>query len=92
MIVDEARQHAARLDTLTAILAAQREPHRVVDLVAAAGDDDAARAAVAAGLGVSETGARAVLDMQVRRLNGAQRAAIDAEIGELRARIADLPE
>jgi DNA gyrase/topoisomerase IV subunit A len=89
---DAARQYLLRLDALAAMLAAQRDPGLVVDVVAAAEDEETARAALVRGLGVSETGARVVMDLQIRRLTATRRAATEAEAAEVRQRLADLPE
>lgn len=74
----------ARLDNLTALEAALREPQRFLALLISCRDSDEAEAALRSAFGVSQA-ATAMLDMQFRRVTGEGRDRIGEEAAMLRA-------
>ncbi|MEJ5913894.1 hypothetical protein [Pseudokineococcus sp. 1T1Z-3] len=80
---------AMRLHVLEALLVAVERRAELVDLVAAA-DDVASAAAALEGWGLDDAQARAVLDLQVRRLAGRERQRLVSERTRLLARREEL--
>ena len=80
---------AMRLHVLDALALAVERRVELVDLVADAEDVGAAAASLAA-WGLDDAQARAVLDLQVRRLAGRERERLAAERDRLLARRAEL--
>jgi len=80
---------AMRLHVLDALALAVERRAELVDLVAEAADVGAAAAALGA-WGLDDAQARAVLDLQVRRLAGRERERLAAERDRLLARRAEL--
>ncbi|MEJ5867681.1 hypothetical protein WDV85_08005 [Pseudokineococcus sp. 5B2Z-1] len=80
---------AMRLHVLEALALAVERRAELVDLVADAPDVTAAADALGA-WGLDDAQARAVLDLQVRRLAGRERERLDAERERLVARRAEL--
>ncbi|WP_299038161.1 hypothetical protein [uncultured Pseudokineococcus sp.] len=78
-----------RLHVLSALALAVERRADLVDLVADAPDVGAAAAALGA-WGLDDAQARAVLDLQVRRLAGRERERLEAERERLLARRAEL--
>ncbi|MGH7555731.1 MAG: DNA gyrase subunit A, partial [Longimicrobiales bacterium] len=62
----------------------------VVELIKASPDTDTASARLQERFGLSERQAKAILDMRLGRLTGLEIEKLDAELGEVRAIIADL--
>ncbi|WP_207837903.1 hypothetical protein [Williamsia soli] len=81
---DPRAQAANRIEILSALVDALERPQDVLSAVAGTADHQQARTAVVDLLGVSETGADAVLAMQVRRFGGAEVDKIRRELAELR--------
>ncbi|MEB3223633.1 MAG: DNA gyrase subunit A [Candidatus Sericytochromatia bacterium] len=80
----------AREHIVLGLLKAQEHLDEVVKLIRAADSTEAARQALMARFDLSEVQANAILDMQLRRLTGLERAKLEAERADLAARIADL--
>ena len=83
------RSYDERIAILSAIIAAWERPHEVLDAVLGAANVDAARASIAALLGVDATAATAVLDVQFRRGAAEERSRLvemrdEARIGRTR--------
>lgn len=77
-------QAAQRIEILSAISSALDRPQDLLQAVSGTTDHQQAKAAVIDLLGVTDTGASAVLAMQVRRFGGAEADKIRHELGELR--------
>ena len=75
---------------LIALSVGQSRWPEVLQIVTGCDDADEARARVAAEFGLDDMQATAVLDMQIRRVTASARSRIEAELTELRARIATL--
>ncbi|NYJ05381.1 hypothetical protein [Petropleomorpha daqingensis] len=67
-------------DALEAVSAALADPHRTLDVLLAAADEDEARQRVAEAFEVSPEQAQVVLDMQFRLLTATRRAALADEL------------
>ncbi|MEB3329280.1 MAG: DNA gyrase subunit A [Candidatus Sericytochromatia bacterium] len=80
----------AREHIVLGLLKAQEHLDEVVRLIRAAESTEAARQALMARFDLSELQANAILDMQLRRLTGLERAKLEAERADLAARIAEL--
>jgi DNA gyrase subunit A len=80
----------AREHIVLGLLKAQDHLDEVVALIRAAESTEAARHALMARFDLSEVQANAILDMQLRRLTGLERAKLEAERADLAARIAEL--
>jgi DNA gyrase subunit A len=80
----------AREHIVLGLLKAQDHLDEVVSLIRAAESTEAARHALMARFDLSEVQANAILDMQLRRLTGLERAKLEAERADLAARIAEL--
>jgi DNA gyrase/topoisomerase IV subunit A len=89
-VTDTRKLIAERVEVLCAVEAAQADPHRLVDVLLAAGGDGSE--AVMAAYGVSRTAAVAIVDMQFRRLTPAQRARVAEELAARRAELGEVPE
>ncbi|MCZ4551837.1 hypothetical protein [Gordonia rubripertincta] len=81
---DPRAQAANRIETLSALVSALERPQELLSAVAGTDDHQQARTAVIDLLGVSDTGADAVLSMQVRRFGSAEVDKIRRELAELR--------
>ena len=80
----------ARMHIVEGLLRAQENLDEVVRLIRASNSTDDARQALMQRFGLSELQTNAILDMQLRRLTGLERAKLEAERDELARRIADL--
>ena len=78
----EAARCLAALRALSAVLA---EPGRLLDVLAAAADDDDALVRLRAAYGIDAEQAEAVLDLQFRRVTQARRARLDDEVARVAA-------
>jgi DNA gyrase/topoisomerase IV subunit A len=67
-------------DALEAVEAALADPHRTLDELLAAADEDDARQRIAEAFGLSTEQAQVVLDMQFRLVTAKQRAALADEL------------
>jgi DNA gyrase subunit A len=65
---------------------------RVIEIIRASNDTDAAREALMSEFELSETQARAILDMRLARLTGLEIEKLEEEIAEVRATIEDLED
>lgn len=81
---DPRAQAANRIEILSALVSALERPQDLLSAVAGTADHQQARTAVVDLLGVSDTGADAVLSMQVRRFGSAEVDKIQRELAELR--------
>ncbi|MBA4022807.1 MAG: hypothetical protein C0482_10635 [Gordonia sp.] len=81
---DPRAQAANRIEILSALVSALERPQELLSAVAGTADHQQARTAVIDLLGVSDTGADAVLSMQVRRFGSAEVDKIRRELAELR--------
>ncbi len=81
---DPRAQAANRIEILSALVSALERPQDLLSAVAGTADHQQARTAVVNLLGVSDTGADAVLSIQVRRFGGAEVDKIRRELAELR--------
>ncbi|WP_143695329.1 hypothetical protein [Williamsia sp. 1135] len=81
---DPRAQAANRIEILSALVTALERPQDLLSAVAGTADNQQARTAVVDLLGVSDTGADAVLSMQVRRFGSAEVDKIRREVAELR--------
>jgi hypothetical protein len=81
---DPRAQAANRIEILSALVSALERPQDLLSAVAGTADHQQARTAVVDLLGVSDTGADAVLSMQVRRFGSAEVDKIRRELAELR--------
>jgi DNA gyrase subunit A len=88
----ELRKAENREHIVMGLLTAQENLDAVVKLIRAAANIEQARAGLIERFGLSELQANAILDMQLRRLTGLERAKLEAERDELRLRIAGLRE
>jgi hypothetical protein len=88
------RMITSQLEIYEALVAAQDRRAELLAIVEDAADQDAAIRGLSAGLGVSSIGARAVLDMQLRKLTVEDRSRFkaqrDALASDLERRRADL--
>lgn len=82
---DPRAQAANRIEILGALVSALERPQDLLSVVAGTTDHQQAKAAVIDLLDVSDTGADAVLAMQVRRFGGAEVDKLRTELAELRA-------
>jgi DNA gyrase subunit A len=64
----------------------------VIRLIRASRDTERASTALQEGFGLSERQAKAILDMRLARLTGLEMEKLEAELAEIRARIAELVE
>ncbi|MEB3198313.1 MAG: DNA gyrase subunit A [Candidatus Sericytochromatia bacterium] len=80
----------AREHIVLGLLKAQEHLDEVVRIIRAADSTETARQALMARFDLSEAQCNAILDMQLRRLTGLERAKLEAERAELAKRIADL--
>jgi len=83
------RKAQERLHIVAALLAAIDAIDEVIALIRGAESAEAARGGLMALLGIDETQATAILDMQLRRLAALERQRLTDERDELEARIAD---
>ena len=91
--MDDDERHARQeLMILDPLLRAMDRRDEVLQIIEDSEDADEARHRVAQLLGVEELGARAVLDMQFRRLTRDQRRALATRAEELRAMLPDMPQ
>jgi DNA gyrase subunit A len=88
----ELRKAEAREHIVLGLLTAQENLDEVVRIIRAAQSTDEARQALIARFGLSEAQTNAILDMQLRRLTGLERAKLEAERDELAARIRGLKD
>jgi DNA gyrase subunit A len=86
----ELRKAEAREHIVLGLLRAQENLDEVVRIIRAAQSTDDARKALMERFALSEVQTNAILDMQLRRLTGLERAKLEAERDELAKRIADL--
>jgi DNA gyrase/topoisomerase IV subunit A len=80
---------ADQLNILAAVALYQSNPHEILDIVLAAETNDEAVAALMEAYGVDKPGAIAILDVQLRRMTGKERARIAAYIAERRPPVAE---
>ncbi|MEB3284601.1 MAG: DNA gyrase subunit A [Candidatus Sericytochromatia bacterium] len=80
----------AREHIVLGLLKAQEHLDEVVKIIRASDSTESARQALMARFDLSEAQCNAILDMQLRRLTGLERAKLEAERAELAARIASL--
>jgi DNA gyrase subunit A len=80
----------AREHIVLGLLKAQEHLDEVVRIIRASDSTESARQALMARFDLSEAQCNAILDMQLRRLTGLERAKLEAEKAELEARIASL--
>jgi DNA gyrase subunit A len=88
----ELRKAEAREHIVLGLLTAQENLDEVVRIIRAAQSTDEARQALIARFGLSEAQTNAILDMQLRRLTGLERAKLEAERDELATRIRGLKD
>ncbi len=88
----ELRKAENREHIVMGLLTAQENLDAVVKLIRAAANIEQARSGLIEHFGLSELQANAILDMQLRRLTGLERAKLETERDELRLRIAGLRE
>jgi DNA gyrase subunit A len=84
------RQATAREHILEGLKIAVDNIDEVVELIRASPDTDTANARLQQRFALSETQARAILDMRLGRLTGLEIEKLEAELAEVRATIADL--
>ncbi len=80
----------ARMHIVLGLIKAQENLDEVVKIIRASNSTDDARQGLMQRFGLSELQTNAILDMQLRRLTGLERAKLEAEREELARRIADL--
>lgn len=88
---DSADEVQARLHIYEALSAVLADPHRVLDVLLAAPDADAATAGLRTEFGLTDIQAAVVLDLQFRRLNADDRERIITTVAELRERLEGRP-
>lgn len=86
---DTADEVQARLHIYEALTTALADPHRVLDVLLAAPDADAATAGLRTEFGLTDIQAAVVLDLQFRRLNADDRERISTTVAELREQLRD---
>ena len=89
---DERRNALQQMRIYEAIVVAANDAHAVLDIVLNASAPDAACRALEDRYGFTETQARAVMDLQIRRLTSADRHTFEQHHQELSARVAVLDE
>jgi DNA gyrase subunit A len=87
---EDLRIMRGREHVLTAIFQAQQEWADVLALISDTANEDDARAAVRAGLGIDDAQASAVLSLSFRRVSAFDRERVQGELEELRRRVVEL--
>lgn len=90
--MDEDRQNLRdRIEIVSAYVKALADPDRLLQVCAASfGDFDNAKAAVAKTFNVSELGARAILELQIRRFTPAAIEQVRSELADLNRRLREI--
>lgn len=86
-MTESADEVRARLHIHQALTTALADPHRVLDVLLAAPDIEAAAAGLRTEFGLTDIQAAVVLDLQFRRLNQSDRERIETTAEELRQQL-----